>query len=83
VKPEEREQVVELLRHAARSGGIARSYAKIHRVDVLREAGRRHKHLAWDVAVRAQQVVENEGRIASFAGQCIEAAARVEEGSWP
>lgn len=81
---EEREQVVELLRCAADVGGLGKAYERAYGVAMLQvnPKTRRERHPVWWLAMKARTDL-NDGRWTRYADTCLEAAARVEEGSWP
>jgi hypothetical protein len=76
--PEEREQVVALLRHAAtHPGGIMDAAIDTYGGSSIIGAA-----LAG-TAIEARFAVGRDDETLSYSATCISAAARVEEGSWP
>lgn len=82
----QRAQVVELLRCTVwlvnfdRNAGLYNAYAAIHG-DEWVVLGQRHPHnKVWALAFAARNAVMEWQ---PYEAQCLEAAQRVEEGSWP
>lgn len=76
----QREQVVELLRCAADLDSLGRAHQYIRGNPVtVRGAGFK----TWSIAVDARTSAHVENMTLTYAESCLEAAARVEEGSWP
>lgn len=70
----QRAEVVELLRCAADANSLGVA-AECLLEDPISEP--------WEWARHARQAVNRELRALDYSTQCLEAAARVEEGSWP
>jgi hypothetical protein len=85
-----RKQVVALLRCAADCSGIAGAFQAMTGIEVTGahyRPGGRAAYPVWDMAVKAREAIDLECAgldvRPNYDQQCLMAAQRVEEGTWP